>query len=402
VKRLVALVAVALCAVFAGGATRVVQDQCGPFTDVTSGFCPYILEIYYLGVTVGTSATTFSPDEPLTRGQGAVFVAKGINQALARSSRRAALGQWWTTTPQWDFGLGVTEVDPDPLRPAADGADIWTPNLGGGSVSRVRASDGKLLETWTGAAGASAVLVAMGRIFVTAGTGNVNGFGGSLYAIDPTQPAGAVSVVADTLWNLPAGLAFDGTNLWVVSEGDVLYTKGGALSIVYPGPTFPWSFTTIKTDVFLPRGAIVYDGANIWFADGDHLKKMDPAGNLLQSVALGHESQYAVFDGHNIWVTTQEGVLMVVSAADGTLLATLSGNGLNVSFGAAFDGERVLVTNAGDANHGPSVSLWRAATLEPLGSFPTSNQNTTPYGACSDGVNFWITLNSSPGQLARF
>ena len=79
----------ALCAVLAGGATRVVQDQCGPFTDVTPAFCPYILELYYLGVTAGTSATTFSPDDPLTRGQGSVFVAKGLNQALARSCARA-------------------------------------------------------------------------------------------------------------------------------------------------------------------------------------------------------------------------------------------------------------------------------------------------------------------------
>ena len=92
------LVPLALAAVLAGGAVRIVQDQCGPFTDVTPAFCPFVSELYYLGITAGTSATTFSPDDPLTRGQAAVFVAKGLNQSLARSSRRAALGQWWTTT----------------------------------------------------------------------------------------------------------------------------------------------------------------------------------------------------------------------------------------------------------------------------------------------------------------
>ena len=103
------LLPVVVAALLAGGATRIVQDQCGPFTDVTPGFCPYILEIYYLGITVGTSATTFSPDDPLTRGQGAVFIAKGINQTLARSSRRAALGQWWTpSTFPWITGLATT------------------------------------------------------------------------------------------------------------------------------------------------------------------------------------------------------------------------------------------------------------------------------------------------------
>src|SRR5215471_8748370 len=107
-KRVVAAILFALGALLAGGTVRVVQDQCGPFTDVTPAFCPYVLELYYLGVTVGTSATTFSPDDPLTRGQGSVFVAKGLNQALARSSRRAALGQWWT--PSNGFALGSTAI----------------------------------------------------------------------------------------------------------------------------------------------------------------------------------------------------------------------------------------------------------------------------------------------------
>src|ERR1700730_19374884 len=106
------LLGIALCilALVAGGATRIVQDTCGPFTDVTPDFCPYVLELYYLGITVGTSATTFSPDAPLTRGQAAVFVAKGLDQSLARTTRRAALGQWWTTTPHYDLGLGVTPL----------------------------------------------------------------------------------------------------------------------------------------------------------------------------------------------------------------------------------------------------------------------------------------------------
>src|SRR6476660_770891 len=153
---------VVLAALLAGGASRIVQDQCGPFTDVTPAFCPYILELYYLGITVGTSSTTFSPDDPLTRGQGAVFIAKGLNQSLARSSRRAALGQWWTSSyGNWLSGLGVTPL-PDALGPlVCDGADVW---VGGGtSLFRVRASDGKLLDTGktTGS-----VLAAMGRIFV--------------------------------------------------------------------------------------------------------------------------------------------------------------------------------------------------------------------------------------------
>src|SRR5262245_37712059 len=112
----------AMAGALAGGvAMGFVQDLCGPFTDVSPAFCPYVAEMYYLGITAGTSPTTYSPNNPVTRGQAAVFVSKGVNQALARSSRRAAFGQWWTSTPHWDLGLGVTGVAPLPYLAAADG-----------------------------------------------------------------------------------------------------------------------------------------------------------------------------------------------------------------------------------------------------------------------------------------
>ena len=393
---------VLLGALLAGGATRIVQDQCGPFTDVTPAFCPYVLELYYLGITAGTSATTFSPDDPLTRGQGAVFIAKGLNQSLARSSPRAALGQWWTTTPHWDLGLGVTTVDPVPLQPACDGADVWTPNIGGSSVSRVRASDGKLLGTWTGAQGATFAFSAMGRIFVTARSGDSTGFGGTVYAIDPTQSPGPVTLVANTLWNDPEGIAFDGTNLWVVSAGDVIYTKGGALSIVHPGSSYPWTFTTIKPGVELPTGGVIYDGHNIWFSNGVDLRKVDADGNILQIVPLQHPAQFLTFDGQNIWAPSQDGNVSVVSAATGALLATLTDASLDDPISAAFDGERVLVTSTGFYRQTPGVSLWRAADFTFLGTFPVAGQGNMPYGVCSDGTNFWVTLENSPGQLGRF
>lgn len=56
----------------------------------------------------------------------------------------------------------------------------------------------------------------------------------------------------------------------------------------------------------------------------------------------------------------------------------------------------IMVTNL----IGHSVSLWKAADLSPLGSFP-AGVNNEPYGACNDGVNFWVTL-SNVGKLARF
>jgi hypothetical protein len=77
------------------------------------------------------------------------------------------------------------------------------------------------------------------------------------------------------------------------------------------------------------------------------------------------------------------------------VLATLTGNNLLGPHQAAFDGQRILVTN--DPG---SVSLWKATDLTPIGSVSTG-VGAGPLGACSDGINFWITL-SEAGQLARF
>jgi hypothetical protein len=74
----------------------------------------------------------------------------------------------------------------------------------------------------------------------------------------------------------------------------------------------------------------------------------------------------------------------------------LTGNGLNGPVAAAFDGQRVMVTN----DSGNSVSLWKAADLTALGSFATG-ASTGPFGACSDGISFWITLFNTD-KLVRF
>ena len=297
-------------------------------------------------------------------------------------SRRAILDQFWT--PQDDTVLGSTTVGSEPLLVRSDGADLWVANINSNSVSRVRASDGKLLETWTGAAGAYGVLVAMGRVFVT-GTSSGQG---QLYRIDPSQAAGAVTTVASNLGASPSGIAFDGARIWTANQS-------GSVSIVTPGASLPWSVTTVTG--FAGLVDILYDGANIWVTDfgAGTLLRLDGSGAILQTVAVGAFPASPIFDGTNIWVPNS-GSVSVVRASSGTVVATLTGNGLNGPRAAAFDGQRVLITNPG----GNSVSLWRAADLTPLGSVATG-AGTSPLGACSDGVNFWISFYSA-SKLARF
>src|SRR5262249_9976653 len=81
-----------------GGGAGALLGACGPFTDVTDAvFCPFVLEIFYLGITTGTTATTYDPAGNVSRLQMAAFLSRTVDGVLKRGSRRAALDQFWTT-----------------------------------------------------------------------------------------------------------------------------------------------------------------------------------------------------------------------------------------------------------------------------------------------------------------
>jgi hypothetical protein len=360
-----------------------------PFTDVQGNpfFCA-IAQAYFTGLTNGTSATTYSPAATVTREQMAAFITRTMDQSLKRGSQRAVTKKWWT--PQDADSLTLTDIDNTPEGVEFDGTDLWVTNHSSDTVMRIRPSDGKLLDTWTGANLAYGIVAAMGRIFVTGDTNP-----GRLYMIDPTQPAGAVTTLTSNLGNTPKGIAFDGSRLWTANDGSV--------SIVSLTPTSVHTVTIGFGDLH----GILYDGANIWVTDrnADILLKLNANGSIAQTITVGDSPHFPVFDGTNIWVPNQSSnsvtVVRVKDASGNPLptpfvLAALTGNGLNGSYTAAFDGERILVTN----RFGHSVSLWKAADLTPLGSFPTGAA-TFPHGACSDGLNFWIVLTAT-GKLVRF
>jgi hypothetical protein len=340
-------------------------------------FCQ-IAEAFFSGLTNGTSATTYSPSAHVTRDQMAAFITRTQDSALRRGSRRAALDHWETPAALPMTGRITVGVTPQLVK--SDGADLWVADNFSGDVKRVRASDGKVLETWTGAVQAFGVLVARGRVYVTGQTSP-----GDLYVIDPSMPPGAVTTL--TLGSTSLGIATDGSFIWTANAS-------GSVSKVDPdsGTT-----TNISTGFNSPQG-ILFDGSNIWVTDSNAntLLKLNSSGAIVQTVGVGSFPFLPVFDGTNIWVPNLSGnTVTVVRAATGAVVATLSGNGLSIPRQAAFDGQRILVTNALD-----SVSVWRAGDLTPIGAFSTGT-GTGPFGACSDGINFWITLNNT-NQLARF
>jgi hypothetical protein len=372
----------ALAAVL-GGAGNTLFGVCGPFTDVSdAAFCPFVLEIFTLGITTGTTPTTYDPAGNVSRLQMAAFLSRTVDGAVKRGHPRAAQERFWN--PQSDSVLALTTVGTLPRNLKSDGTDVWVAN-GSGTVSRVRVGDGKLLETWTGAEAAIDVVIAAGHVLVSGGFGP-----GMLYAIDPRQPAGAVTTVANTLPAIPAGVAFDGARVWTAN-----YL--GSVSIATPG-VIPWTVTTVTTGFSAPLD-VLYDGASVWIADSgsNRVFRLDAAGAILQTVTAGDTPTQMVFDGTNIWVTNnRDQSLTVFRASSGAILRTLTGNGLKASLGAAFDGERVLVANSS----ADTVSLWKASDLTPLGDFPMP-AFSSPTGVCSDGAYFWITLNDLD-KLVRF
>src|SRR6185312_488575 len=79
-----------------GGAGSAILGVCGPFTDVSdAGFCPFVLEIFTLGITTGTTPTTYDPTASVTRLQMAAFLSRTVDGVLKRGGPRAALGQFW-------------------------------------------------------------------------------------------------------------------------------------------------------------------------------------------------------------------------------------------------------------------------------------------------------------------
>src|SRR6185295_8060599 len=93
--RLLSFGGVSTLAVIFGGAS-VLLGVCGPFTDVSdAGFCPFVLEIFTLGITTGTTPTTYDPTGTVSRLQMAAFLSRSVDGVLKRGSRRAALDQFW-------------------------------------------------------------------------------------------------------------------------------------------------------------------------------------------------------------------------------------------------------------------------------------------------------------------
>src|SRR5262249_4064372 len=126
-----------MAAAFLGAASSL-PGACGPFSDVAAdAFCPFVLEIFYLGITTGTTPSTYDPAANVSRLQMAAFLSRTVDGVLRRGSRRAALDRFWTSRSS--SVLGLTTVGPTPTLLRRDGAGVWA-TQSNRTVTRVGAS----------------------------------------------------------------------------------------------------------------------------------------------------------------------------------------------------------------------------------------------------------------------
>ncbi len=365
-----------------------------PYTDVAGvgdAFCPGIMEAYVLGVTRGTTATTFTPNQDVTRLQMTTFLQRSIDQVLRRTNRRAALGQWWT--PKTVAGLqAITLPGPGPASLCrSDGERVWVTN--GDRAISVQSSNGQLRvdHDVTGGSALFGVVAANGNVYIS----DPFGVNAKLWAFKASLEAPFSSAFGRLTAYNPGSLAFDGNRLWTAN-----YSQGSIAIVPIDSDQVPEPAGASIVGGFNAPNDLLFDGVDMWVTDqvANVLRRLNANGTVAQSIPVGIDPGFMTFDGANIWVPNYDGSITVVQASTGTVVATITSNAANrlsSSQSAAFDGERILVTNSGN----DSVTLFRAADLSLIGNVQLP-AGSVPVGACSDGINFWVTLRGTK-QLLR-
>ena len=222
----------------------------------------------------------------------------------------------------------------------------------------------------------------------------------------------------------PAGLAFDGSNVWVANDGANTVQKI-PISTRVPGPPI-----AVGSEPY----ALAFDGTNVWVdneIDGTLQKIPAATGVPGPPIHVGHSPEALVFDGANIWVAnTSDATVQKIPVASGApgppipvgsspvglafdganvwvacfgahavqkipVATSVAGSPIPVSgspWAVAFDGASIWVANLGGSN----VQRIPVATGVPGAPIPVG---TRPYGLTFDGANIWVADDVASGTV---
>jgi hypothetical protein len=172
-------------------------------------------------------------------------------------------------------------------------------------------------------------------------------------------------------------IAFDGTNIWVLSRNSDQLWKLRATDGANLG------------SISAQNGAsgIAFDGAHMWLTHRDGSRRVSKirwgdGSPIFTQFVLPSNPNAIAFDGANIWVTNDAAnTVTKIRATDGAILGAFSAG--TQPFRIAFDGAHMWVTNSSTN----AVTKLRATDGAIVGTFPVVN----PFDIAFDGANMWVT-----------
>jgi len=371
--------------VVSGGAASTLT--CGPFSDVSGGQCAFILQLYYLGIAGGTSATTFDPTANVTRGQVAVFMgaAMGWIKRTENPLRVANKANVYMFDFDYDNYASANTSFPNGFctdgvfnyvanqnnnkidvyqnygnhtafssfttatannRLACNATWIWATSLDGNSVKRINLKTGAVTDPWVaGPAGGAGDIINLGyELVVTTSTG--------LYMFDHS-----------------------GGNTHTATFGSGVY-------------------------------GVVADQNNFLYANtGSTLYKTTNTGGILASTPLsGTGNFYPVFDGAAVWVPVSNGIDIFATNMNLIDHRPLTDGGATAVavVGGGFDGRHVIYGFYGDlgcgGNNGTVVISYEAGTHAPIQGIGEICGDGLPYTIGWDGSHLHALTWANTGK----
>jgi hypothetical protein len=303
---------------------------------------------------------------------------------------KVALLKWYKANTATVFPTGM-----DPFGMAFDGANIWVANNASSTVTKFRANDGALIGTFS-------VSVPLGLCFDGANiwVTSYPAFGGAAGARPPGKSPALGNTVTKlrasdgkvlgtfNVGNGPWWPTFDGANVWVPLTGDntviKLRASDGKLLGTFNVGTGPYGSA--------------FDGNSIWvtnftgLGNGTVTKLRASDGTVLGTFAVGEGPEGIVFDGASIWVAnTEGGTLTKLRASDGAVLGTFDLLGDSPS-GLAFDGRDIWAAGV------TGIAEVRASDGKVVLSL--SQPGNSSNGIAFDGANIWVAL-SNDASIAK-
>jgi hypothetical protein len=282
--------------------------------------------------------------------------APSKNEAAA-NPLKVALLKWYPANLTTSFKAGK-----DPLWFAFDGASMWVVNRGDNSVSKLRASDGANLGTFS--VGDTPEGIAFDGANIWVANSYVN-------TVSKLRASDGKSLGIFPVGKAPRFLAFDGEAIWVTNSQDHSLTKLRARDGQNLG-TFadnggPWG--------------IAFDGARVWVTNANAtVTRFNLDGSQAGTYQVT-KTPYAIgFDGTDIFVVSNGGTVTKLRASDGKLMGTFSGGNADGS-GIAFDGQNLWLSG------GPYIVEMRPSDGAVL---LQKRLEGGLAGIAFDGANIWV------------